>query len=187
MREAAREYESCSAEDRESQVCQARLLYINLASGDKSQALRLKNKILARNPNSEEGKMADAFLTFASGDWDRAESELLTLTLEQPNNAQAYNYLARTYMITGPQQQAERELQKAIQLRPGFRSAQPALMELQFALGEYRAAHNLAKDLLRVFYCPAVRNVIAASEKELDSGKQSWGDTAIRRLGIIQA
>lgn len=187
MREATREYSSCLAEDREFQVCQARLLYINLASDDKSQTLQLKNKILARNPNSDEGRMVDAFLKFASGDWDRAESELLTVTLQQPYNALAHYYLARTYMITGPQQEAERELQKAIQLRPGFRSAQLALMELQFALGEYRAAHNMAKDLLRVFDCPAVRNVIATAEKGSDSGMESWGDTAIRRLGAIEA
>ncbi|HUS12394.1 MAG TPA: tetratricopeptide repeat protein [Pyrinomonadaceae bacterium] len=84
-----------------------------------TEAERLANDVLQRDPKNIEGHILLSSVRFAQGKKDEALAELNRAIDLNPSRSESYLSLARFYMVTNDREKADEAFRKAISVEPG--------------------------------------------------------------------
>lgn len=110
------------------------------SSGNQKDAISLYQQILAASPNEPQVYFALARLHLRSQSLNLAEENILYALKLQPNNADYHEFYAVVLIELGRRNEAERELHKAIPLKPLDGSPHNLLGDLFLGAGQIEAA-----------------------------------------------
>lgn len=97
---------------------------------EKESARRLFEQSLEINPESYQALFAHGALCFELGDLESAENSLVSAAKAAPNSPYLHFNLAVLYLRTGQNSKAKRELQRTLELDPGFQKAHEYLVQI---------------------------------------------------------
>ena len=129
-------------------VYQKQIIEVLLRQGKRAEAANLNAEILKANPEDTDARGLQATSLLANGDVNRALTELQSVATNAPKNPVAHYNLGRAYMSLQEYAQAQQQLERAVEIYPGYENARVALAELQLGRGDFEAAAKSAAVVL---------------------------------------
>jgi tetratricopeptide (TPR) repeat protein len=147
----------------------ANLVSVNLLRNDLSQARAAADRFVAIAPQAARALYARGLVALRSGDTATALGDFRTLLNSNPAFAVAHYDLAMAQIQGGLMAEAERELNAALTLAPGFARARVALGTVLLREGRRDDARSAFEEASRDAQDPALRNLALSLRDRLNS------------------
>jgi tetratricopeptide (TPR) repeat protein len=130
-------------------VARVRIAAGKLRAGERGQAAKLVEEVLAANPRDAEALVMRADLALASGDTNAAVTDLRAVLRDQPDAVPVRRALARAHLQAGDGGLAEETLRQAVQANPRDLLARLDLAQLLLHQGKPEAALPVIEQLVK--------------------------------------
>jgi tetratricopeptide (TPR) repeat protein len=148
--DAVRILNTIEAEDPQGfAAVQSRLAAIEYAGGQKAEAHKRLNDILARQPKYSTALLLKARFLLADQQLDGALAQAKAATQTDPASAQAQFFLGRLYAATSQLDEAAKAFTEVLKLNPRAAAAQVELSRVQLAAGSPDASVQSARQALK--------------------------------------
>jgi tetratricopeptide (TPR) repeat protein len=122
---------------------------LDFRDGQREQAQRRLDALLARDPVNREAPLLRAQFAVAMKDWDRALPFARAAVSQDPKSSAAQAALGQALFATGDLENASEALAEAVRLDPSGADLQQQLAQLKLALGRPQDALQFAQDAVR--------------------------------------
>lgn len=122
---------------------------ILLANGNKAEAQRLLNEVLAGDQRNEQGLLLKAGLAIEAQQLDQAIADLRTILRDSPNSPRALLLLAKAHEMAGAVELAQESYQKAYEVGKPNASFAIAYAEFLLQRGQAARAELVASEILQ--------------------------------------
>lgn len=154
---------------------------LDFRTGQRDQAQRRLDALLARDPINRPGRLLQAQFAVAMRDWDRALPLARTAVAQDTNSSEAQLALGQALFAAGDLENASEALAEAVRLDPDGAESLQQLAQIKLALGKPQDALQYAQEAVRKN--PDDRHAAVALVKTLVSvGDYSSAEEEIRPL-----
>ncbi|MBI3684477.1 MAG: tetratricopeptide repeat protein [Acidobacteria bacterium] len=115
-----------------------------------SMARKLLESARRQSPEDFGAKKMEAFATLLEGKYDRAVELALPLNRRNPDDVEIYGYLVDSYVKLGRMEEAERQANWMLRLRPQHRESMRRAAELRELVGDADGAVIMLNDMYRL-------------------------------------
>ena len=123
--------------------------YLYYVINDYQQSLEFYNKSLNVNENQKDVKMSIIYVSFESGEKDKALNAIKILIQKDPEEERFWNLLGYLYSKMGEFEKAEEALNKAIQINYKYADPWSHLGYIEYKRGNYELAIDLIKKAMK--------------------------------------
>jgi len=155
--------------------------------GKKAEANEVNRQILKENPKDPDANSFAATVMIATGDINNALAKLQAVVTSDPDNAVAHYQLARAYVASGrndSREAARQQYELAIAKRPDMNQPKLGLAALEVNHGEYQAALDLVKDVLKTDPNSFNAKLI---ESQAFLGEKKYGESDALLAGMMKS
>ena len=185
---ALREYrEGILKDSKRKSLYQHHVIEVLLNQGKRAEAAEVNNQILKENPKDPDARSMAATFLLDQGDVNSALAQLQAVVTSSPDNAVARYELGRAYLASGrpdSREAARQHFERAISLRQDYLSPRVGLAQLQVLHGEYQAALDSVREILR-------RDPGNVAAKVLQSqaylGQKKYGESDTLLAGMLKS
>jgi tetratricopeptide (TPR) repeat protein len=161
-------------------AAQLELSRLSLASGDRTEALRLAEGARLAEPSNAEARVALVRSLIAAGNWARAEAEVAVLLKGAPNVAVVHTVNGTLQASRGNAAGAKISFERALELSPGFLEALGGLTYLDLvAKAPARAIARLEPEIAKKPTSAQLLALLARAHSA--AGDEAKAEQALRR------
>jgi len=150
-RHALEAIQEVSAQGKEDSAVLSLLGDIHAHLGSTSDAIASYEKVIARNPDSDQGYLSLALTEMLAGDAAAAEKTLRAGLTRVPNSGRLFWGMGVLSAFTGKNAQAEASFKKAADLMPDWQSSYSALGIFYYETGQIDAARETLNQYQKLF------------------------------------